>query len=502
MTFGSFRLNTLSAAMAAAIDSITATGGTISYYKTGSNGYKVHTITTTGSNSFVVSATTGTPTVDLLLVGGGGAGGGTAGLGGGGGGGGGAVVSQSAISVTAQTYTISIGGGGTGTSAADGGNGTQSTALGYTAAGGAGGTLNSAATNGGGSGANSTTSYTSTAGTYAYKGGNSVGSATAGLRAGGGGAGFAGAGVNAASNVGGAGGLPTTSTITGTTTYYAGGGGGGGSTVGQAYTAAGALSSSSTVGTGAPGGPGNNNTTGPFGSGGGGARTSGSTSYAGGTGRQGVAYIRYPATDDFVYFVASSNSGISNSTTLTVPTVEDGDIGILFSGADNTATTAPTAVTPTGWTSIVDSNQTTTAGLRIMVHYKILTAAESGTTITSMTGTAWKSSSLVVYRPSRTYTLSTASLTQQATASAPTNQTLTMTGVTGPYLAFSFSYNSGQVTTSMTSTTTSTRNLTFTNGHQVRTFESIDSSTSFATSTISATDQGQNGLASFRLVLT
>ena len=133
MTFGSFRLNTLSAALAdSGATSITATGGTVSYFFSSPTLYKLHSFTTTGADSFIVSAVSGTPTVDLLLVGGGGAGGGTGSVAGAGGGGaGGAVVSQSAISVTAQTYTISIGGGGTGTNGGGSGGAGQMTIIAY-----------------------------------------------------------------------------------------------------------------------------------------------------------------------------------------------------------------------------------------------------------------------------------------------------------------------------------------------------------------------------------
>src|SRR6056300_422056 len=132
-----------------------ATGGTIS-----TNGdYKIHTFT--GDGCFVVS-TTGTggggpSNVDYLVVAGGGGG---AGSGLGGGGGGGYRTSypsvSDGISVTAQTYPITVGAGGNPGSSpgcAAGGNGSNSVFSTITSAGGGGGRAGGAGPSGdGGSG--------------------------------------------------------------------------------------------------------------------------------------------------------------------------------------------------------------------------------------------------------------------------------------------------------------------------------------------------------------
>ena len=510
MTFGAFRLNTLSAALASATNSITATGGTLSYFTSGSLLYKVHTITTTGSNSFIVSATTGTPTADILLVGGGGAGGGgSTTTGAGGGAGGGAVVSQTGIAISAQTYTISVGAGGTGVSGASGNAGTASTGLGYTANGGGAGTTNSAATNGGGSGTNSSTSFTSTAGTYAYKGGNSYGSATATNRAGAGGAGAGGAGGDGTSAIGGDGGIGTQNNIDGNNLYYAPGGGGGGEGSGKIFAGGNVYDNTGTsVGSASGngggqsngGGAGYNNTT-VYGGGGGGASTT-SAAAAGGNGNQGIAIIRYPFTGNYVYFVSSATGSAS---TIAMPTVQTGDIVILNNNATS-STNAPTAVTPSGWTNVVNTSVNSSTALRMMIHYRVITngASESGTTITGMSGGVTNRYNILVYRPSKTFTLSTTSVNQQAavgTTAAITNQTLTM-GVSGPSLAFAFYYSSSSGAT-YGSTTTVTRDVTNGATGDMKTFEASDSAISFATSTISLTNTTSStlGLASFRLVL-
>ena len=88
---------------------IVATGGTISTFNDGTNTYKIHKFTTTGSDSFVV--TSGSGNIDVLVVGGGGKGGAVTSdsYSASGGGGAGKVVYQTGIAVTAQTYNIIVG---------------------------------------------------------------------------------------------------------------------------------------------------------------------------------------------------------------------------------------------------------------------------------------------------------------------------------------------------------------------------------------------------------
>lgn len=84
---------------------ISATGGTV----TTDGDYKIHTFSTTGTSSFVVSSISNTPAynlVEYLIVAGGGSGGrGTAGGGGAGG------VLTGSYSITAQTYNAIVGNG-------------------------------------------------------------------------------------------------------------------------------------------------------------------------------------------------------------------------------------------------------------------------------------------------------------------------------------------------------------------------------------------------------
>jgi len=118
---------------------VTATGGTV----TESGDFKIHTFT--GDGCFVVSSggnSCGSNTVDYLVVAGGGGGGGSGGNGKGGGGGGAGgfrmsnstcmpspqtspLASSCGLSVSAQTYPITVGAGGTGGTSPTPGMGTQ-----------------------------------------------------------------------------------------------------------------------------------------------------------------------------------------------------------------------------------------------------------------------------------------------------------------------------------------------------------------------------------------
>ena len=233
---------------------ISATGGTTST----SGDYKIHTFTST--SNFVVSSTgnpAGSVSVDYLVVAGGGGGGaGAPNDGGGGGGAGGARMSDGttagsysasplgacapAITVTAQTYPITVGAGGSlgsGSPGGQGAKGSNSVFSTITSTGGGGGdAANTPATTdtSGGSGGGS---HQEGPGSGKFAGntppvsppqGNPGGANAATPNAGGGG-GAGAAGTLAQPGSGGAGGAGINNSISGSSVGYAGGGGGGGS---------------------------------------------------------------------------------------------------------------------------------------------------------------------------------------------------------------------------------------------------------------------------------
>lgn len=129
---------------------VAATGGTVQTFNTD---FKIHAFT--GDGCFVVSNAgnaDGSNKVEVLVVAGGGGGG--AFYGGGGGAGGLVLTPSCGISVSAQTYPISVGGGGNGTNSNNvaGTNGSNSTGMGFTAVGGGYGAGEFGGGNSGGSG--------------------------------------------------------------------------------------------------------------------------------------------------------------------------------------------------------------------------------------------------------------------------------------------------------------------------------------------------------------
>ena len=296
---------------------VAATGGTVAT----SGDYKIHTFTSSGC--FVVSCagnTGGSNSVDYLVVAGGGGGGAKTSSGryqnGGGGGAGGYRTNYPSpatggLSVTTQTYPVTVGGGGAGGPSTPGGcfandgvNGSDSIFSTITSAGGghgAGdgdspgyGSANTGGSGGGGlaygptveirTGASGNTPPVSPP--QGNDGGNGGTNATNASGAGAGG-GAGGAGGNASCTQGGAGGVGAPNSITGTAVSYAGGGGGAGGDGPDGNTA-------SPCGTGGDGGHGADDsgdagTTNRGGGGGG----SGPGPAAGASGGSGIVIIRY-----------------------------------------------------------------------------------------------------------------------------------------------------------------------------------------------------------------
>lgn len=262
-----------------------ATGGLITQDDT----YFYHTFLSSGTFTPTQSLT-----ANYLVVAGGGSGGGQNNGGGGGAGGlrctvgatGGGGSLESALSLTAQAYTVTIGAGGAATTGSTGNNGSNSVFSTITATGGGGGggqSTNGASGGSGGGGAYAGTGGGSGTANQGYAGGAGF---NGGPVFGGGGGGGAGAiGVAGTSSSGGNGGNGVTTSISGSSITYAGGGGGGGGGgapgsggTGGGGTGATASAIAATAGTA--------NT----GSGGGGCQTTSTTGAAGGS---GIVIVRY-----------------------------------------------------------------------------------------------------------------------------------------------------------------------------------------------------------------
>jgi hypothetical protein len=215
---------------------ITATGGTI----TTSGDYKIHTFTSDGCFSVSNAGNpAGSATVDYVVV----AGGGGAGDNGGGGGGAGGYRTSfpggSSLSVSIQTYPVTVGSGGTGgetsqnlpTSGSNSSFSTITSAGGGYGGGGGGPVYVAASPGGSGGGGSFTGQPIGTGGTgntppTSPPQGNSGGNAVPSPNTSAGGGGASAQGSNAVGTQGGDGGDGSANSISGSSVYYAGGGGG------------------------------------------------------------------------------------------------------------------------------------------------------------------------------------------------------------------------------------------------------------------------------------
>jgi hypothetical protein len=289
---------------------IVATGGTIlpDIVSKGRT-WRVHQFTTVGNTNFVVSDAGKEGLVEYLIIGGGGGGGSNFGSGGGAGGyrtnvlgefSGRMSKTEPPLSVTAQTYVVTVGAGGA--SSTQGVNGGSSSFAGIVAlgGGGGGGNANSNGSNGAsGGGATDTSNTLRSGGTgtagQGFKGGDARndGSLNFGnTAAGGGGAGSPGGLEGGSSSELAAGGDGITSRITGQTVYRAGGGGGWPGRGGLGGGAAGGYTQEFAYAV-----PGSNPNTG----GGGGGD--------GGPGSSGIVIIRYPITPPVEFTPAAATGG-------------------------------------------------------------------------------------------------------------------------------------------------------------------------------------------------
>jgi len=299
----------------AAITSVTLaasdfnTGSTFSIYgiAAGATGAKAAGGIVTSDNSYVYHTFLNSGifmpyqnlTCDYLVVAGGG-GGSKARAGGGGAGGlrstvtatGGGGSLETALSLTAQGYTVTVGAGGTGGTSDVGVNGSNSVFSTITSiGGGTGGSANggtgigsSGGSGGGGAGSNGDKAGGAGTANQGFAGGTAKDSAPNYGAGGGGGAGAV--GVAGTTTSGGNGGSGVATSISGTSTTYAGGGGGGtyqGGTAGTGQAGGGNGATNDSAGGAATANTGS-------GGGGGGYQSSGGN---GGNGGSGIVVIRY-----------------------------------------------------------------------------------------------------------------------------------------------------------------------------------------------------------------
>lgn len=190
--------------------------------------------------------------------------------------------------------------------------------------------------------------------------------------------------------------------------------------------------------------------------------------------------------------VAFQASATASAVTITVPTVQAGDLMVLL---DYVRDGAAGLVTPSGWTSIVGFGGT---NRKMNASYKIAAGTESGTSITGMNGDVEESKVLLTFRGNVAIASVTAGSvnSQDAGAPAPTNQTVTASGQATPLVIIGA--HGADTSDNLTGSTTFDATVginEITTGYKV-------SNSSPANHTVAATDGGSgNMLASFYLLL-
>lgn len=472
------------------------------------------TFTTIGSTVFTVPDDV--RHINIVCVGAGGGGAGQAGSAlPGGGGGGGALSYANCVPVTpGEALTVFVGAGGTGGQTrtpnaggdsyvrrgvtdlclAKGGSGANGVTPGNggAAASGVGDVRNS-----GGIGGTATDPNSSGGGGAAgYAGIGGTGGSPAGISTGrpgtGGGGGGGAADTDGSGGGGGGGGVGLFgqgSDGTGSTASTAGGGGNGGS-----------AGSSGGGQVGDDGGDGGN-----YGGGGGGSNDDANSN--GGTGAQGAVRIvwgpdrLYPSTnvDKTITFLTSA---VSSASTITIPsTAQEGDVAFLFDNGYNATSSAPTLVTPTGWTLasaatgfVNDAGNVSVAG---RCSYKILTSSDPETTITGINGGAGNRKIMLVFRPNFTVTTLTLSLASSTVATTdPAAQTISMTASTAPSVGLA---HMGTYTGAVTTRTVTGGAMTEVSNTTNQYVQYVIDNTvnTIADSTVDIADGGTNTLQSF-----
>jgi hypothetical protein len=146
------------------------------------------------------------------------------------------------------------------------------------------------------------------------------------------------------------------------------------------------------------------------------------------------------------------NSATSSTSAITIPAdAAIGDVCIYLDSAQSTTATAPTSVTPTGFTLQNTASNSTTTGLTMTSSYKILVSGDPGSSVTGMNGSASNNKIVLVFRPNVPISsIITGGGKIQATAVAPTSQILGLLGESinnGGYLAISHWRGTGAITT-------------------------------------------------------
>lgn len=149
--------------------------------------------------------------------------------------------------------------------------------------------------------------------------------------------------------------------------------------------------------------------------------------------------------------VAFQASATSTGATITCPTVQQGDIGVLIDYASNNFSPEPTQTVPSGFTALVSN---TVSAQRGTASYKIFDGTESGAALTGQDGGLFDSKVLLVFRPNTIVgTVTAPTWLGEATTSNPTAQSIAASGQQVPLVRIAGASDNNSVTPSFSAGT-------------------------------------------------
>jgi len=140
------------------------------------------------------------------------------------------------------------------------------------------------------------------------------------------------------------------------------------------------------------------------------------------------------------FSLAFQTSADSSAQTLTCPTVEQYDVGVLFDAATDSTVTIPSNVIPSGFTQLQTS--AFAAYYRTTLSYKVFDGTEDGASLTGMNGNLSNAKVLLVFRPNRPIIgVGTSTFLQETSSGAPASQLIAASGQTPPLIRLAVCVN-------------------------------------------------------------
>ena len=138
--------------------------------------------------------------------------------------------------------------------------------------------------------------------------------------------------------------------------------------------------------------------------------------------------------------LAFQTSANSSAQTITCPTVEQYDVGVLFDNATDATATTPANVIPSGFTQLQTS--IFSAFYRTTLSYKVFDGTEDGAALTGMNGAHSNAKILLVFRPNRAIvSVGTSTFLQETSSGAPSSQLIAASGQMAPLLRLAVCVN-------------------------------------------------------------